>query len=226
MAKYPFTQGSSFPQRWHQTDDCEDQPGCSGQHHPLSKYWKFFPHKVDDSRYPKPGSLCPTSHTWMSNDGSPMPFPGHFITEVQHATQPRSHPTCFYIFKDATSLQILLSYATSERLGILEFKVPNLVATSCIDDLSVISSPTPCSLRKTAKCVTFHGPLVDPVQPCSSTPLPQGLSGKRKTASLEVCFGHNRHIKGTEHKNSQPDLQSLYPNQPLYTIHPLRLTFP
>ena len=141
---------------------------------PLSKYKKLFPHKIDDSRYPKPGSLCHTSHTWMSHDGSPKPFPGHFVTEVQHAIQPRLYPTCFYIFEDATSPQILLSYATSKRLGILEVKVSNLAASSHIDNLSVPSSPTPCSRRKTAKCVTFCDHLVHypATQQHSLTPRP------------------------------------------------------
>ena len=99
-------------------------PGTQLNTIPLSQYQKLFPHKVDNSRYPKPSSLCPTAHTWMLHDGSPKPFLGHFITEVQHAAKPRSYPTWFYVFEDATSHQILLSYATSERLGILEFRVP------------------------------------------------------------------------------------------------------
>ena len=71
--------------------------------------------------------------------------------------------------------------------------------------------PTPCSLRKTAKCVTFHNPFVDPAQPCSSTPLPQGLSQQEEDhASLEVSVGHDTHIKGTEHKSL-----STTPSKPL-----------
>ena len=91
------------------------------------------------------------------------------------------------MFEDAASPQILLPYATLERLGILEFKIPNLVAQSQIDTLSVPSSPASCSLRKTAKHVTFHDPLIDLDQPCS-TPHTQGLSGLRKTAPPNVSF--------------------------------------
>ena len=73
--------------------------------------------------------------------------------------------------------------------------------SSYIDDLRVPSSPTPCSLRKTTMHVTFCDPLVDSAQQHSSATLPQGLSGKMKTASLEASFGQNMHIKGTECKH-------------------------
>ena len=149
---------------------------------PLSKYQKLFPHKINDSRYPKPSSLSPTAHTWMSHGGSPKPFLGHFIAGVHHAMQPRSYPIYFFMFEDSTSPQILLSYATSESLGIFEFKVPNLASVSQIDDLSVPSSPTHSGKRKTAKCIIFSDPFVWLEQP-HSAPLPQGLSGKRKTVS-------------------------------------------
>ena len=128
----------------------------------LSKYQKLFPHKINDSRYHKPSSLSPTAHTWMSHDSSPNPFIEHFVTKVQHAMQPKLYPTCFYVFEDSTSPQILLSSVTLERLGILEFQVPSLAATSQIDDLHVPSSPTPSSKRKTTKSITFSDPLVPP----------------------------------------------------------------
>ena len=165
-------------QEWNSVDDCKIDTGAQVNTIPLSKYQKLFPHKINDSRYPKPSSLSPTAHTWMSHNGSPKPFLGHFVAEVQHATEPRSYPTCFYVFEGSTSCQILLSYVTSERLGILEFKVPNLAATSQIDDLNVLSSPTPSSKRKTTKSVTFCDPLVHLDQLCS-TSSPQGLSGMR-----------------------------------------------
>ena len=123
-------------------------PGAQVNTIPLSKYHTLFPHKVDDSRYPKPNALSPTDPTWMSHDGLPKPFLGHFVTEVKHASEPRSYPTCFYIFKDATSPHILLSYMNSERVGILELKVPNMVAISKIDDFTIPTSPTPSSMRK------------------------------------------------------------------------------
>ena len=96
----------------------------------LSRYHTLFPNKINKSRFPKPNALLPTAHTWISHDGLPKLFLGHFVADVQHASEPRSYVTHFYVFGDATSLQILLSYATSERLGIITFKVPNLAGTS------------------------------------------------------------------------------------------------
>ena len=133
-------------------------PGAQVNTIPLSRYQKLFPHKINESRYPKPGTLSPTSHTWISHDGTPEPFLGHYTAKVNHMTLPRSYPTRFYVFEDATFSQILFSYTTSERQGILEFKVPNLAAHSHIDTLTVPSSPTPGGWRKTAKCITFCDP--------------------------------------------------------------------
>ena len=82
-------------------------------------------------------TLMPTHHTWISHDGSPKPFLGHFIVEVVDAKEPRMYLVRFYVFEDATSPHILLSYATSERLGIVSFQVPNLAATHKIDHVAL-----------------------------------------------------------------------------------------
>ena len=43
----------------------------------------------------------------------------------------------FYVFEDTTSPPILLSYVASERLGIIEFKVPNeAILPAAIDTIS------------------------------------------------------------------------------------------
>ena len=115
---------------------------------------------------------------------------------------------CFYIFEDATSPQIPLSYMTLERLGILQFKVPNLAATSQIDNLSVPSSPTLSGKRQTTKSITFSDALVCLDQPCSA-PSPQGLISKRKIVSLQVTFGNNTYIRGTECKSPSTTPTSL-----------------
>ena len=104
-------------------------PGTQVNTIPLSRYHTLFPNKLTKSRYPKAKSLMPTYHAWISHSGSPKPFLGHFIVEVAHAKEPRMYPIRFYVFEDATHPQILLSYATSERLGIITFQVPNLAAT-------------------------------------------------------------------------------------------------
>ena len=100
----------------------------------------------------------------------------------------------------------------SERLGILEFKEPNLTASSHIGDLSVPSSPIPCSKGKTTKHVTFHDPLVNLAQPYSSMPSPRGLSSKRKTTSLQVSFSSNTHIL----KVLSTKTPSTTPSKPLH----------
>ena len=160
-------------------------PGAQVNTIPLRRYQKLFPYTFSESRYPEPGLLRSTSHTWISHDSKPKTFLGHFIADVNDSTEPRSYPTHYYVFEDATSFQILLSYATSERLGILEFKVPNLAAQSHIDTMTVTTSPTPGGLRKTAKCVSFKNPLIDLNQPHHATLTHSSL---RKTTHLKVSF--------------------------------------
>ena len=123
----------------------------------------------------------PTHHTWISHDGSPQPFLGHFIVEIGHAKEPRMYPVRFYVFKNATNPPNLLSYATSERLGIVQFQVPNLAATHSLDQLAV---QTPGSKRKTAKQVTFQDPISKTEgSHTSSNPL-DNCCGKKKTTVL------------------------------------------
>ena len=87
-------------------------PGAQVNTIPLSKYCKLFPKKLTKSKYPKDKTLLPTKHTWISHDGSPKPFLGHFVAEVMHAKEPRLYPTHFHVYEDATFPHILLSYAT------------------------------------------------------------------------------------------------------------------
>ena len=100
-------------------------PGAQVNTINLSKYCTLFPKKLTKSKFPKAKALFPTQHTWIYHDGSPKPFLGHFVAEVMHAIKPRSYPTHFYVFENTTSPHILLSYATSERLGFIQFIVPN-----------------------------------------------------------------------------------------------------
>ena len=115
-------------------------PGAQVNTIPLKKYHTLFPNKLTKSRLLNPNALLPTAIIWMSHDGLPKPFLGHFVAEVMHASEPRSYLTHFYIFEDTTSPHILLSYATLERLGINAFNVPNLAVTSWVDNIAV---PTP-----------------------------------------------------------------------------------
>ena len=125
---------------WDQTDDHKYRSWCSGEHYPLSKYHTLFPNQSNKSRFPKPNALLQTAHTWISHDSSPKPFLGHFVAEVMHASEPRLYLTHFCMFEDVTSPHIILFYATSERLGIITFNVPNLAATSWVGNIAV---PTP-----------------------------------------------------------------------------------
>ena len=108
---------------------------------PLSKYHTLYPNKLTKSRYPKAKSLMPIHHTWISHNGLPKPFLGHFIVEVAHAKEPRMYTVRFYVFEDATSPHVLLYYATSERLGIVSFQVPNLAATHKINKVMIPNPP-------------------------------------------------------------------------------------
>ena len=128
-------------------------------------------------------SLIPTHHTWISHDGSPKPYLGHFIAEVAHAKESRMYPARFYVFEDATNPHILLSYATSERLGIVSFQVPNSAATHSLDQVAI--HKTPSGKRKTSKKVTFQDPISETVGSHTCSNLPDSPHGKRKTTFLK-----------------------------------------
>ena len=131
-------------------------PGAQVNTIPLNRYCTLFPNHLNKSRYPKAKPLMPTNHTWMSHNGLPKSFLGHFITEVSHAKEPRMYPVGFYVFEDATNPPNLLSYATSESLGIVQFEVPNFAVAHSLDQVAV---QTPSSKRKTPKKVTFQDPI-------------------------------------------------------------------
>ena len=86
------------------------------------------------------------------------------------------------------------------RDEILEFGVPNLVAHSHIDTLTVPTSLPEVGQGKTVKCVTFPDPLIDLDPPHSTNPSQGDL---KKAVSLKVSFGHlaKSTINGTQCKN-------------------------
>ena len=103
------------------------------------------------------------------------------------------------------SPHILLSYATSEQLGILEFKVPNLAAHLHIDALAIPTFSTLGSSSKTAKSINFDNPLIDLDQ--SHHTLPH--SSLRKTAkAVHFSYPMRSTINGTKCKEPPP-LQQL-----------------
>ena len=154
-------------------------PGTQVNTIPLSRYHTLYPNKLTKSRFPKAKSLMPTHHTWISHNGLPKPFLGHFIVEVTHATESRTYHIRFYVFEDATKPHILLSYATLERLGIVLFQVPNLAATHSLDQVAL--NNTPSGKRKTTKKVTFHDPICKTVGSYTCSNPPDSHCGKRKT---------------------------------------------
>ena len=157
-------------------------PGTQVNTIPLSRYHTLYPNRLNKSRYPKAKILMSTNHTLRSHDGLPRPFLGHFITEVSHAKVPRMYPVRFYLFEDASNPPNLLSYATSERLGIVQFQVPNFAATHPLDQVAV---QNPSSKRKTAKQVTFQDPICKIEGSHTSNYPPDDHHGKRKTTVLK-----------------------------------------
>ena len=70
-------------------------------------------------------ALKATWMTWSANNGTCQNILGYIVLEIQHMTLPQVLPCNFYVFKDFTSPDILLSYPASTRLGIVEFTVPS-----------------------------------------------------------------------------------------------------
>ena len=90
----------------------------------------------------------------------------------------------FNVFEDATNPPCLLSYATSERLGIVQFQVPNLAATIPLDQVAV---QTPGGKRKTAKKVTFQDPICKIEGPThAATPQMTAVARRRPLFSTRV----------------------------------------
>ena len=134
------------------------------------------------------------------------------------------YPICFYVFKDATSPHILLSYTTLGRLGIVSFQVPNLAATASID----LALPPPSGQRKTAKQVTFADPTMETAESITSSDIPPAsCPSKTKTAfhkgedaltsSLSRTIGNSKEVKVgkfNHFKTLEPVLQDQVLNSP------------
>ena len=113
---------------------------------PLSKYKKLFPTHFTKAGNLKQKILHPTKHTWRAHNETPQQFLGFFITDIHHKTTADVLPVRFYVFKDTTSPKILLSYAASEKLGIVKFQILN-------------KTPTAVDAITTKKRVTFRTPI-------------------------------------------------------------------
>ena len=128
----------------------------------LSHYRKLFRKNFTKAGHLKYNVLHPTTHLWALHDSKPQQFIGYFIVDIHQNTLLKVLQVRFYVFEDTTCSKILLSYATSVRLGIIDFKVPNKASTpSALDTIS------------TTKNVTFSKPLhaekVPPHNPSNTT---------------------------------------------------------
>ena len=90
-----------------------------------------------------PHQRCTTAYRGDMDRSQQIPqkFLGQIILDVNHKTTGTSYPTRFYIFKDTTSLLILIFYAESDRLGILWFNLPNENASAQLDTVTVQLNP-------------------------------------------------------------------------------------
>ena len=121
-------------------------PGADVNTVPLSKYKKLFPTHFTKAGNLKQKILHPSTHTWRAHNETPQQFLGYFIADIHHKTTADVLPVRFYVFKDTTSPKILLSYAASEKLGIVKFQIPN-------------ETPTAADAITTKKHVTFRTPI-------------------------------------------------------------------
>ena len=100
-------------------------PGADSSIIPLSRFRSAFPKHFTKSGALKKNALQPTYATWSAHDGKLKHFLGYLVLNIQHKTTSQILPIKFYVFEDHSSPDILLSYAASSRLGIVQFTVPN-----------------------------------------------------------------------------------------------------
>ena len=117
-------------------------PGVDVNTIPLSKYKKLFPAHFTKAGNLKQKALHPTRHTWTAENDKPQQFLEFFIADIHHKTQPDVLTVRFYVFKDTTNPRILLSFATSERSGIVKFKIPNEAPSTALDTISITKHVT------------------------------------------------------------------------------------
>ena len=149
---------------------------------PLRRYRETFPQKTTENGYPKPSSLNPTSHSWISHDGKPQPFPRPIHCRCQTCFPGQVIPNmllCIWGHPKSTYSPVVCYI---RMIRILQFNVPSLVVQVNID---AISLHTPGNFRKTMKMknvVSFKDPLTKQIpQPHCSPYLSPCSSGKRKT---------------------------------------------
>ena len=153
-------------------------PGVDVNTIPLRKYRKIFRVHFTKAGNLKQKALHTTRHTWAAHNDKPKQFLGFFIADIHHKTQPDVLPVRFYIFKDTASPSILLSYAPSERLGIVKFQIPNEALSTALDTISL------------TKHVTFRTLLCTyrPVKPTNS-----GWQAMKPAIKFHIFQDHSVH---------------------------------
>ena len=106
-------------------------PGADSSIIPLSRFCSAFPKHFTKSGALKKSALQLTYATWSAHDGKHRHILGYIVLNIQHKTTPQILPIKFYVFEDQTNPEILLSYAASSRLGIVQFTVSNKTPVNC-----------------------------------------------------------------------------------------------
>ena len=82
---------------------------------------------------------------WTAHDNTPQQFLGFLIADIHYKTQQGVLQVKFYVIKDTTCPKIL-SYATSERLGIVRHcsNFPTKLLLTALDTITSSSKHVPC----------------------------------------------------------------------------------
>ena len=59
----------------------------------------------------------PSHNTWISHNGLPQPFLGHFIVEIAHAKE----PIRFYVFEDTSTVSLASCIKVRTAVGPHEY---------------------------------------------------------------------------------------------------------
>ena len=143
-----------------QTLQVKVNPGTDCPIMPLSCFHTAFPKHFTKSEALKKSALKPTWMTWWAHDGECQNFLGCIVLDTECKTLSQTLPIKFYVFEDFTNPNIILSYAASSRLGIVQFTVPNKAPVNFPSRIHAITHN---------KTVTFsQHPEVTPQKPHNS----------------------------------------------------------
>ena len=116
---------------------------------PLFHFCKAFPKHLTKSGALKKSALIPMWMTQSAYDGTCQNFLGYIVLDIHHKTLPQVLPCKFYVFENQTSPDILLSYPTSSRVGIVQFTVPNKVPLNFLAMMGTITNSKNGNIQQT-----------------------------------------------------------------------------